>query len=173
MPRTSKSLKQSPDAPSIGEQEPPSALVEAASPPTGGHTIAMDQAHAQAPGPADELAAGLKHLRGLLEEDDIEGARRFVRQLETRWPDSDRVRHLARTLAPPTVRLRPDLPNISRHQEYAWLHQHAHEYPGQWLALLGDQLLAVDRKLRAVVEQMKRHPGSEKALLHFQPGNPD
>jgi len=123
--------------------------------------------------PADELAAGLEQVRALLADDDVEGARRFMRELESRWPDADRLRHVARTLAPPTVRLRPDLPNVSRHQEHVWLHQHAHQYAGQWLALLGDQLLAADHKLRAVVERMKLHPGSEKALLHFQPRDPD
>ena len=46
----------------------------------------------------------MRPLRALLEEDDVEGARRFIRELESRWPHSDRVRHLARTLAPPTVR---------------------------------------------------------------------
>jgi hypothetical protein len=140
---------------------------------TDGRAVATDQSGGPRPGQADELAARLEQLRALLEEDDVQGARRLIRELESRWPHSDRVRHLARTLAPPTVRLRPDIPNISRNREHAWLHQHAHEYPGQWLALLGDQLLAADRKLRAVVDRMKTHPGSEKALLHFQPGDSD
>lgn len=139
----------------------------------GNHTAAPTITEPLSPPDNPELLAGLAKLRALLEQEDIDGARRYVRELERLWPDSERVRHHAQTLAPPTTRLRPDLPNVSRRQEHTWLRQHAHEYPGQWLALLGDQLLVADVKLRVVVEQMRKHPGSDRALLHFQPGDLD
>jgi hypothetical protein len=119
----------------------------------------------------EELLAGLAKLRALLEQEDIEGARRYVQELERHWPDSERVRHHARTLAPPTVRLRPDLPNISRRLEHAWLRQHAHAYPNQWLAVLGDRLVAADPDVRVVIATVRQNPDTHGALIHFQPGS--
>src|SRR5438876_4424781 len=118
MARMSKPRKQAPGAPGVDQQGHQSGAVEASPPLTDGRAVATDESGGSRPGQADELAARLEQLRALLEEDDVEGARRFIRELESRWPHSDRVRHLARTLAPPTVRLRPDIPNISRHREH-------------------------------------------------------
>ena len=38
--------------------------------------------------------------------------------------------------------IRTDAPFIDRTQEYEWLAKHRREYPGQCLALMGDQLVA-------------------------------
>lgn len=54
-----------------------------------------------------ELVADLKRLGEMLAEGDVEGARAWVSELQTRWPESERVRHYARVLAPPTVRVVP------------------------------------------------------------------
>ena len=125
-----------------------------------------------APQEAEELSAGLAKLRALLEQDDIEGARRYVRELEQRWPESERVRHHARTLAPPTVRLRPDIKAVNRDRERAWLRAHAHEYPGCWIAVLGDQLVASDREFKVVVSRMKQDPALQGAILYFAGRDP-
>jgi hypothetical protein len=47
------------------------------------------------------LKADLTRLGRLLEIGDVEGARSFVKELEGRWPESERVRHYVRVLAPP------------------------------------------------------------------------
>src|SRR5262245_31299314 len=90
-----------------------------------------------------EHDATLKHLGALIGEGAVEEARALVKELEARWPDSPRVQHFARVLAPPVVRVRPGS-GRSRDREFAWLREHAHEYPDCWLALLGDQLIAAD-----------------------------
>ena len=38
------------------------------------------------------LAADLQHLNDLLERDAVEAARRYIKELEQRWPDSERER---------------------------------------------------------------------------------
>ena len=38
--------------------------------------------------------------------------------------------------------IRTDAPFIDRTQEFEWLRQHEREYIGQWIALMGDQLIA-------------------------------
>src|SRR5229473_3101784 len=90
----------------------------------------------------ERLAADLQHLRDLLEADRVPEARRFVKELEQRWPEAERVQHYARVLEPPKVRMRPDIPARSREREWKWLEQHGREYPGCWLTIYGDQLIA-------------------------------
>src|SRR5689334_12862093 len=89
-----------------------------------------------------ELMEQLALIRALLERNEVQQARELIWTLEARWPYSERVRHLARTLAPPVTRLLPDLKGGSRERERDWLHRHAQEYPNHWLALLDDQLIA-------------------------------
>jgi hypothetical protein len=115
----------------------------------------------------EEVEAALAPLRGLLERGDDEDARQLIGQLPEQWPDSQRLQHLARVLAPPVVRLRPDLKPVNRVRERAWLRDHAHEYPGCWIAVLGDQLVAADRELKVVVVRMKEEPKPEKAIRFF------
>ena len=123
-------------------------------------------------GPA-ELEEQLALMTALLERNEVHQARDLIRLLAARWPHSDRVRHLARTLAPPETRLLPEVRGRSRQKERDWLHRHAQDYPNHWLALLEDQLIAADPDVRVVVAAMRQRPGAETALLHYQPGPPD
>ena len=43
-----------------------------------------------------------------------------------------------------------------RAQEYEWIREHTHEYPGQWVALDGDRLYAHGSSAREVFEEAKR-----------------
>jgi hypothetical protein len=117
----------------------------------------------------DVLAADLARLRQLLERGEVEEARDWASKLESRWPGSEAVRGYARVLAPPRVSVRPGHQGASRHLERAWLREHAGQYPGRWLAILDDQLLAADPDLRTVLATVQQTPDSRRPLLHFQP----
>jgi hypothetical protein len=119
------------------------------------------------------LAAGLQHLRDLLERSRVEEARRYVKELEQRWPEAERVRHYAHVLAPPKVRLRPDIPARSRKQEWQWLEEHGPEYPGCWLAIYEDRLIAAHPDRRVVTTRATEILGEERYLLFHQPGSPE
>jgi hypothetical protein len=121
------------------------------------------------PGDTAEIAEGLRRLRSLLEEEDVEGARAMVKELVERWPDSERVRHLAHVLESPRTRVLHGERGRPLHREHAWLRQHAAEYPGCWLAVFEDRLVAADPDLGTVIRETRRALGSEGALLHFQP----
>lgn len=112
---------------------------------------------------------GLAYLRTLLEQQDLANARAFVAQLQKLWPDSDRVEHFVRILAPPTITLQPAQAKHSRNEEYRWLCDHAEEYPGCWVALLGYDLIAADPDFRVVVAAVRKLERANDALLHFQP----
>src|SRR5207244_12293467 len=113
--------------------------------------------------------ADLQHLRGLLEHDRGEEARRFVKELQPRWPESERVKHYAHVLAPPKVRLRPDIPARSLEREWKWLEEHRHEYPGCWLAVYEDRLIAADPDRGVAVAKAREVLGDKGALLFYQP----
>jgi hypothetical protein len=115
-----------------------------------GQTDVVDPVTAQTSANGVALEEDLAQLHDLLGQADIQRARLFVQQLAARWPESDRVRHLARTLAPPVVTTRKGQPGHSRHREREWLRQNAREYAGCWLALVGDQLIAADADLGRV-----------------------
>jgi hypothetical protein len=115
------------------------------------------------------LAEDIRQLRDLLDAGDVEGARSLVAELEIRWPASERVRHYAHVLAPPTVRMRGDIKARPLNKEWEWLRQHAQEYPGCWLAVLGDQLVAADPDGVVVRAKAREVPGDERPLIYYQP----
>ena len=120
----------------------------------------------------ERLAADLQQLRDLLEYDRVEEARRFVKELEQRWPDAERVQHYAHVLAPPTVRMRPDLTFRRMDREWDWLRAHRQDYPGCWLAIYEDRLIAADPDRRVVVAKARELLGEEGVLLFHQPAEP-
>ena len=117
----------------------------------------------------EQLATDLRHLYDLLERERIEEARGYVKELQQRWPDAERVQHYARVLAPPVARSRPDIPPKSHVREFAWLDAHAHEYPGCWLAILEDRLIAAHPDRGVVSKQARECLGHEGVLMFFQP----
>ena len=129
----------------------------------------VNPAATPAPDPP-QLTADLDRLRSMVEHEDVEGARACVKELEKRWPDSDRVRYWAQVLAPPVARRVPGPPGRSLDRERTWLREHGHEYPGCWLAILEDRLIAADPDVRVVLKAIRTTSGAEDALLHFRPG---
>lgn len=115
------------------------------------------------------LAADLDRLRFMVEHEDVEGARAYVKELEQRWPDSARVRYWATVLAPPVARRVPRGTGRSYAREDAWLREHGREYPGCWLAVLEGRLIASDPNFAAVLRALRQTAGASDALFHFQP----
>jgi hypothetical protein len=118
--------------------------------------------------PQTPLGQDLLRLRGFLEESDIEGARAFVKELEQRWPDSEMVRHFVRVLAPPEVRVLPGVRIRRLDRENAWLREHAREYPGCWLAIRGDRLVAADPDLGGGLATVRQAPETEEPIHFYQ-----
>src|SRR5438046_683031 len=109
----------------------------------------------------ERLGVDLQYLGNLLEQGRVEEARHVVKQLEQRWPEAERVRHYAQVLAPPKARLRPDVKPRSLEQEWKWLEEHGHEYPGYWLAIREDRLVAADPDRQVVLDRVREALGDE------------
>jgi len=116
------------------------------------------------------LDEALARLKRLVESSEVEEARAYVKEVEARWPEDARARKWARVLAPPVAVALSTATGRDRRREFAWLKAHAHEYPGCWLAVDGDRLIAASPRLNEV-DRAAREAGVDQALLHFQPGD--
>src|SRR5713101_5362234 len=136
------------------------------------NTVAIDQ-------PSDaleqnsEYSRGIAKLQSLLTQGRVEEARRFVKQLEADWPESDLVRRFSRVLAPPIARVVPGgkkAPSPEETQkEGAWLREHAREYSGCWVVLDGDRLIAAHPKLRCAMEQADHLVAEDVGSVYYLP----
>src|SRR5437763_6865114 len=117
--------------------------------------------------PNQTLTDDLAQLADLIGRGKLVQARETVKELERRWPDDLEARRFARVLAPPAISVREGGTARPRHQEYHWFREHAREYRGCWLAILGGRLIAASPDVEIVVEAVRQDPKAESALLHF------
>jgi len=115
-----------------------------------------------------EPAEELRRLQALVEDGRVEAARTLVTELAARCPESEGVRQWARVLAPPRIVGAQPASGSGLEAERRWLRAHAAEYPGCWLALDGDRLIAADADLKNVRSSLD-HEGLSGVLLHYQP----
>lgn len=121
----------------------------------------------------EAMRADLQQLYRLVEEHRVEDARRLAPELAAKWPDSPEIQHMARVLEPPRILPSRPGPRARRlDQEHEWLRQHAHEYPGCWITVYHDRLIAADPDFRKVEAATRAAIGDEAALLHFQRAEP-
>ncbi len=103
---------------------------------------------------------------------NVENILQQVAQLPS--PEQFRLRVLlnekplpAPTKAPRDKRL-PNEPWPEAQQAMNWLREHAREYPGQWVVLAGDRLVAHDSERAAVRAAAEAAGfGAEQVLLHY------
>lgn len=111
-----------------------------------------------------EEEADLHRLQELVETSRVAEARALVLELAERWPTSPRVLKWAYVLEPPVVRT-GSAPPFRLDRE--WLAINAGQYPGCWLATLGDKLLVASPSLSDVHKELARL-GVKNASLHHE-----
>jgi hypothetical protein len=112
-------------------------------------------------------------LRDLLEAGRGDLARELSGELATKWPDVEVIQHYARVLEPAVARSVPDAERgRSLEKDHLWLREHAHEYPGCWLAVYEGRLITADPDFTAVADAAERELGKENVFLFFQPSKP-
>jgi len=114
----------------------------------------------------EELAEEWIRFRDVLWYGSIKNARAMIAEMAQRWQDSERVQYYARVLAPPVARSVPG-PTRSVEKETNWLKEHAREYPGCWLAVKGDHLVAADPDFKVVDRIVRQDPEPDEFLLYF------
>lgn len=132
---------------------------------TSGTDILLTRAPDASEAEADEP---LSRLRRLVEDGNVEAARSLLAALLDRWPQSPRVQYWARVLAPPEVSIVEGQTTRSFDREHEWLRQHRREYPGCWIAVHADRLIAADPDLERVYRMTRETLGKEPALIYFE-----
>jgi hypothetical protein len=122
--------------------------------------------------PQEPMRIDLDRLVSLIEQSQIDEARDLAHRLIDKWPDSAPIQHLHHVLQPPEVTstCTPARPTLER--EWACLRDHAQEYPGCWLAVHDDRLLAASPDREHVLAAAREALGSDGAFLFFQPAAP-
>ena len=97
---------------------------------------------------------------------DFLEARALLSEALEREDPSEDLSHWQRLLGPARVmRVRGER-DIDRTADFRWLKERSKEYVGQWVALLGGDLLAHADSLQEILRQLESHPSGSQALLH-------
>lgn len=87
---------------------------------------------------AEDYAA---RIREHVEADRVGAARRLVKEALQDFPDHPDLVPWKKALSPAEARLSPAT-GVDRSAEFDWILRNASSYRGQWVAVLGDRLLA-------------------------------
>lgn len=114
-----------------------------------------------------QVSAYRAQIRGCLESEDFQGARKLLAAALREHPEEPALHKLERALAPPEVRAVPEL-DQDRTEELRWLERegNAESYQGKWIALLGAQVVAVAETLKALLALLREKPPTSTPLIH-------
>ena len=109
--------------------------------------------------------AALEEIRHLI-TDHLLAARRLAAEASVRFPDHDGIRNADRILNQGHSRVGTGGPEPSRDQEIEWLQHPPDSVRGQWVALVGAELVASAKTLAEIVELLRSKNLEKKALVH-------
>ena len=105
-------------------------------------------------------------IRRRLQVADLRGARQLLAEARLCRASEPELDRLEKLLAPPHPRLIP-FRDRDRSAEILWLKEHAREYRGQWVALLGSELLGHGPDLGTLNKGLESVDPEHAAILHF------
>ena len=104
-------------------------------------------------------------VRRFIETEQLSTARRMLEAAPFHILSDPLVARLRSILAPPVVK-RTKKQDIDRSLEFEWLRRQSHKYRGRWVALEGNQVLAVASRLRELREQLRTMSLTHPPLIH-------
>ena len=114
-----------------------------------------------------EMRSYRERIRDLVEQDRVGAARALLAEALEKGDHGEDLSRWREILAPARVRKSTKEPDFDRSSEIHWLAQHGSEYQGQWVALLGSELLAHSKSLEEVVMALEKNMPSRRPLLHY------
>jgi hypothetical protein len=108
-------------------------------------------------------------IRDLVEREHVSSARRLVQEARQRFPEDAALARWHELLSPARLLGRSPASGVDRTAEIRWLDAHGPAYKGEWLAVLGNQLLGHSRSLQELVALLDRNPPKTRSLLHYVP----
>ena len=117
--------------------------------------------------PDPEMRSYRERIRELVEQDRVGAARALLAEALEQGGHGEDLSRWREILAPARVRKSTKEPDFDRSPEIHWLTEHGGEYQGQWVALLGSELLAHSKSLEEVVGALEKHRPSRRPLIHY------
>jgi hypothetical protein len=114
----------------------------------------------------EETRSYYERIRELIEADRVEAARALLAEALERGNHGEDLAGWQRVLAPAKVRPVKGKKAPDPTLDFQWLKDHSWEYRGQWVALLGGELLTCGPTLQKVVADLEHHPEKDWILLH-------
>ena len=114
----------------------------------------------------DVEVSWVSRIRERLEQADLKGARKLVAEALEAGAASPHLERLQKLVAPTKVSLSP-IKGVDRSAEVHWLEQHWADYPGQWVAVLGENLVAHAETLDELLADLKAHPTAVPPIIHY------
>lgn len=115
---------------------------------------------------SDSPAAVAAHARKLLGEGQIQIVRTLVDRALQNYPANNELLRLKRVIEPGKVVRHPGLRYSNRQAEFDWIARNRDQYQGQWVALIGDQLIAAEEDAKILLKKLKQQNPSETPLVH-------
>jgi|SRR5215210_4738217 len=109
----------------------------------------------------------LAEIQGIFQSGTLRGAREVAERGLALFPDHPELRRLHHALRPPEVRTVPGYRIPDRQDTYDWIWENEEKYKGQWIAVLGSDLIAASPELSEVLEAVKKRRLDAPPLLHF------
>ena len=120
--------------------------------------------------PVDSEEDAVRLVRTLVESSRVREAREKIAEFLQIWPDSKRLNTAARILAPAVAKaVPPRKPQRSHALENKWILENARNYPGEWLLIFEDRLIASGPDLNEVIALGQQSEEGRDGVLWFQP----
>ncbi|HEX4961944.1 MAG TPA: DUF5678 domain-containing protein [Thermoanaerobaculia bacterium] len=107
-------------------------------------------------------------IRELVEADLVGGARRLLAEALELGVQEEALSYWQKVLAKgKPLRVGGGELDFDRTPEVTWLREKSGPYRGQWVALLGNELLAHSESLDEVVSTLEKHKPARRPMLHY------
>jgi hypothetical protein len=104
----------------------------------------------------------------LVEADKVGGARRLLAEALEHGSQEEDLAYWQKVLAKggPGRAVKGEL-DFDRAPEFRWLSEHSESYRGEWVALLGSELLAHSKSLEEVFQVLEQNKPARRPMLHY------
>jgi hypothetical protein len=106
-------------------------------------------------------------IREHVQREEVGAARRVLAEALRAGADEPNLDHWAKVLAPAKVLGHSPASSTDRGDEVLWFEKNGREYRRQWVAVLGDELLAHAETYPELRAQLDRLKPAGRPLVHF------
>ena len=113
----------------------------------------------------EEPGAIVKRIRQLLGEGQLQDARSLVNQALQTYPNEPELLRIQRLITPGRVTSMADC-YPDRKTEFNWIACNRVKHRGKWVALIGEQVIAMEDDAEALMQALKHQDLSTSPLVH-------